>query len=131
MTQTLDPLTFQADHHTDLWIAARVMNWPVIKEGEQLGHYLGHGGVIVVDRPEIFRFGTIPEAFMPSSLILDALAVLRKMVDLGWIYVIHGMPSDKNILVVFTKKNQEYHGKAETESLAICRAAGLAVIGGT
>lgn len=129
MTQTLDPLTFEADHHTNLWIADRVMGWPHISEQDPYAHYIGHGGVIIDDRPEIFRFGTIPDSFMPSSTILDALAVLRKMVDLGWIYVIHGTPNDKNVLVVFTKREQEYHGSAETESLAICRAAGLAVIG--
>lgn len=128
--KTLDPATFQPDHHTNLWIADRVMGWPVVSEKDSYAHYIGHGGVIIGDRPEIFRFGTIPDTFMPSSRIEDAVMVLRKMVELGWVYMIHGSPKDKTILVVFTKSETvESFATAETESLAICRAAGAAVIG--
>jgi len=130
MTQTLDPLTFQTDHHTDLWIADRVMGWPTIREGEPLAHYLGHGGVIVVDRPNIFRFGTISEGFMPSSRIEDAFEVMRKMKELGWTCVIHADPAEKTTVVMFSKgEYEDYFASAELESLAICRAAGLVIVG--
>lgn len=130
MIKTLDPLTFQADHHTDLWIAQRVMGWPIIRENKPFAHYLGHGGVIVVDRPQIFRFSTIPDAFMPSSKIEDAVEVLRKMRDLGWSYIVDGDPSVTTTLVMFSRgQYEDYTAIAETESLAICRAAGLAITG--
>lgn len=131
MTKTLDPLTFEADPHTDLWIAARVMGWPVIQENEPLGHYLGHGGVILVDRPTIFRFGSIPDSFMPSSKIEDAKEVQRKMSQAGWDCMINEVANEHNILVVFSKVHQDTEAivTANTESLAICRAAGMAVMG--
>jgi ABA sandwich protein len=129
MTRTLDPLHFEVSGHTDLWIAQYVMEWPVIAENDRFVDYLEHGGVIVVDRPDVFRYGTIPDRFQPSSKLEDAGAVLRKMIKKGWVYSIHGYPAEKGNMVVFSKTAQDYSATAETESLAICRAAGLAVTG--
>jgi hypothetical protein len=134
MTQTLDPLTFQADHHTDLWIARRVMEWPDMKEFEPIHDYFHFGGVIIGgDRPTFFRYGTIPDTFQPSSRMEDALEVLRKMKAKGWWYHISGDPKNKDVMVIFGKdkgKEQDdiHSAYAETESMAICRAAGLAVM---
>lgn len=127
--KTLDPLTFEADRHTDLWIASRVMEWPVVQEWQPFKDYLEFGGIIIDDRPQIFRFGMIPDAWMPSTNIADSAVVLRKMIEKGWVYSIHGYPGEKGNMVVFTKAKQEFSATAKTESLAICRAAGLAVIG--
>lgn len=126
---TLDPLTFEVDHHTDLWIARRVMGWPDVKEKDQLRDYFHFGGVIIGgDRQTIFRYGTIPESFMPSSKMEDAVEVLRKMIKKGWVYSIHGYPAEKGNMVVFSKVSQDYSATADLESLAICRAAGLALV---
>lgn len=132
MPKTLDPTTFQADHHTDIWIAQNVMGWPSIKEIEPFVDYLHYGGVVIGNhRPTIFRFGTIPDVFMPSSKVEDAKEVQRKMKGLGWDCMISELANEDNVMVIFSKSHQstETIATAETESLAICRAAGLAVIG--
>lgn len=135
MAQTLDPLTFEADHHTDLWIARRVMGWPDMKEFEPIHDYFHYGGVIIGgDRQTFFRYGTIPDTFLPSSKMEDALEVLRKMKAKGWWYSITSNPKAKVTMAMF---GQDKDGEmdlnfvsadAETETLAICRAAGLAVM---
>lgn len=131
MSQVLDPLTFEADHHTDLWIARRVMEWPDIKENDNIHDYFHFGGVIIGgDRQTIFRYGTIPDLFQPSSRMEDAAEVLRKMIKRGWVYSIHGYPADKGNMVVFSKTGLDYSAVSETEPLTICRAAGLAVMSG-
>lgn len=127
----LDPLTFEADHHTDLWIARRVMEWPDMKEENDFNHYLQFGGVIVGGfRQTIFRYGAIPEIFMPSCKMEDAVEVLRKMIKRGWVYSIHGYPADKGNMVVFSKTGLDYSAITQAEPLTICRAAGLAVMSG-
>lgn len=129
-----DPRTFEVGHHTDLWIARHVMEWPEITETDRYVDYVDRGGVIVVDhRPEIFRFGTIPDLFTPSSKLDDAGVVLRKMKEKGWWYHISGDPKNKDVMVLFGQDkgqaDDEIHSAyAETEPLAICRAAGLAVL---
>lgn len=124
---TLDPLTFEVGRHTDLWIARHVMEWPVIGPHDRYVDYLERGGVIAVDRAEIFRYGTIPDTFLPSSKMEDAAEVLRKMQTRGWVYTLMGIHKD-DIRVVFSKDRSDYVAKAETEPLAICRAVGLAVL---
>lgn len=133
---TLDPLTFEADHHTDLWIARRVMGWPEIHEKDRYRFYLDRGGVIIGNRAEIFRYGTIPDAFRPSSKMEDAMEVAHKMKSKGWWYHISGDPQNKDVMVIFGRdkgeSQDELHSTyAEFEPLAICRAAGLAVMSET
>lgn len=127
MPKKFDPLTFEVGRPTDTWIALRVMEFIVIGVNDRYQDYLEYGGVIAVDRPEIFRYGTIPDAFLPSSKMEDAVEVLRKMQTKGWVYTLMGVHKD-DIRVVFSKGTTDYVAKAETEPLAICRAAGLAVL---
>lgn len=128
MDRPADPLTFKIGHHTDLWIALHVMEWPVIREWMPYSDYISaHGGVIVDDRAQIFRYGTIPDNFLPSSKMEDALEVLRKMIKKGWDYVITSKSETRITTVVFTKTIGR-PATAELEPLAICRAAGLAVL---
>lgn len=127
MSKKFDPLTFEVGRPTDTWIALRVMEFMVIGVNDRYVDYLEYGGVVSVGRPEIFRYGTIPDAFLPSSKMEDAAEVLRKMQTKGWVYTLMGVHKD-DIRVVFSKGTADYVAKAETEPLAICRAAGLAVL---
>lgn len=138
MSQTLDPLTFEVGHHTDLWIARRVMEWPDMKEFEPIHDYFHFGGVVIGgDRPTFFRYGTIPDSFLPSSKMEDALEVLHKMKTKGWWYSITSNPKHKSIMAMFGQNKEGVmdlnfvSAEAETEPLAICRAAGMAVFSDT
>lgn len=134
MPKTLDPLTFEVGHHADLWIARHVMEWPDMKEFEPIHDYFHYGGVIIGgDRQTFFRYGTIPDTFLPSSKIEDAAEVLLKMKAKGWWFHISGDPKNKDTMVLFGKdkgKEQDdiHLASADLLSLAICRAAGLAVM---